>query len=157
MKYCYCDTPIGKLLLAGDGDGLRLVSFPKGSTRKQPRDGWEEDPAPFQEVIEEIRQYFSGQRRRFSIKLRLQGTPFQKKVWDALRKVPYGATVSYGELARRAGNPKAARAVGMANHRNPIPIIIPCHRVIGKNGSLTGFGGGLEVKQKLLDLEKRNK
>ncbi len=155
MKYCTCDTPIGSLLIAGGKEGIKLVSFPGGSQKKKPMPEWTEDPSFFQRAITEFKKYFTGELKKFSVSIVLEGTPFQLSVWKELKKIPYGTTTSYGELARRIGNPKAARAVGMANRCNPIPVIIPCHRVIGKNGSLTGFGGGLPIKQKLLDLEER--
>ncbi len=101
----------------------------------------------------QLREYFAGERREFELPLDPRGSEFQKRVWSALRNIPYGTTISYGELAHRVGQPTAARAVGAANGRNPIPIVIPCHRVIGKDGSLTGFGGGLPLKERLLELE----
>jgi len=155
MKYCYCDTPIGNLLIAGDKEGIKLVSFPKGSQKKKPFPEWTEDSSFFKRAITEFKKYFTGELKKFSVPIVLEGTPFQLSVWKELKKISYGTTTNYGELARRIGNPKAARAVGMANRCNPIPVIIPCHRVIGKNGSLTGFGGGLPTKQKLLELEKK--
>ena len=111
----------------------------------------------FTTTLSQLEAYFKGELTRFDLKLNVQGTDFQKTVWQELVRIPYGETISYGELAKRIKNPKASRAVGMANGEKPISIIIPCHRVIGKDGSLTGFGGGIEVKKKLLDLEKRNK
>ncbi len=109
------------------------------------------------ETIKELQEYFNGNRKDFSIPIRIKGTEFQKSVWKKLMEIPYGETCSYGEIARRIGNPKAARAIGMANNRNPISIIIPCHRVIGANGKLVGYGGGLDIKERLLKLEKENK
>ena len=148
-------SPAGTLLLTGR-QALESLHFPIGTTRVEPWEGWVEDPGRFKEAQQQLAEYFNGQRKVFELDLDPQGTDFQKKVWKQLIKIPYGQTVSYGELARRIGNPKASRAVGMANGRNPISIIIPCHRVIGSNGSLTGFGGGIEVKQYLLDLESRH-
>lgn len=113
------------------------------------------DPV-FQETARQLDEYFSGKRREFSVPIKTQGTDFQEKVWAALRKIPYGETRSYGQIAAQVGNPKAGRAVGGANHNNPIMILTPCHRVIGADGSLTGFGGGLDVKEALLELEKKN-
>ncbi|MDX1983869.1 MAG: methylated-DNA--[protein]-cysteine S-methyltransferase, partial [Bryobacteraceae bacterium] len=110
---------------------------------------------PFREVIRQLDAYFKGALHDFDVPLAPLGTPFQRNVWSALREIPYGRTISYGELARRIGNPSASRAVGLANGSNPIAIIVPCHRVIGANGKLTGFGGGLDVKRKLLDLERQ--
>jgi len=106
-------------------------------------------------VLEQLQQYFDGSRKRFQIKLNLQGTSFQRQVWQALQRIPYGRTVSYGEIAMQVGFPKASRAVGAANGQNPVSIIVPCHRVIGKNGQLVGYGGGLPIKEALLDLERR--
>ena len=150
--YTYTDAPIGKLLLFG-GPCLEGLMFPKGHTRKDPEPDWTHDPEGFPVVRQQLDEYFSGERTCFDLELELSGTDFQKQVWLELARIPYGRTISYGELARRIGNPKASRAVGLANGKNPIPIIIPCHRVIGKNGKLTGFGGGLDVKAYLLELE----
>ncbi|WP_300457806.1 methylated-DNA--[protein]-cysteine S-methyltransferase [Desulfobacula sp.] len=155
MKYCYFESPLGKLLLAGN-NRLESLHFPSGKTRVEPQKGWQYDPESFKEVLVQLDDYFKGDRTTFDLEMTIQGTAFQKKVWQELVKIPYGKTISYGELARRIGNPNASRAVGMANGKNPISIIIPCHRVIGKNGSLTGFGGGIDVKKKLLELEKTN-
>lgn len=153
MKYCYTDSPIGPLLLAGDEDGLAMVGFPTGKMQREPDPDWAEDAAPFAEAIRQLGEYFDGQRRRFDLKLRPGGTEFQRRVLDALKDIPYGETVTYKDIAERIGSPKAVRAVGAANGQNPIPIIIPCHRVIGSSGKLTGFGGGLETKAALLRLE----
>ena len=142
-------------MLAGDERGLRLVHFMTGRRPKSPQGDWAEDKMPFKEVIRQIEAYFDGKLKDFDLPLILDGTAFQLLVWNNLRKIPYGETVSYGQLAKRIGSPDAARAVGLANGSNPIPIIIPCHRVIGSNGDLTGFGGGLPVKKKLLALESR--
>ncbi|MCG8636323.1 MAG: methylated-DNA--[protein]-cysteine S-methyltransferase [Desulfobacterales bacterium] len=155
MKYSYAESPIGKLLLYG-GQCLEGLMFPKGKTRKDPEPDWVEDPDAFSRVKEQLDLYFQGKLTRFDLEMRFSGTDFQKQVWQALTRIPYGETISYGELAGRIGNPKASRAVGLANGKNPIPIIVPCHRVIGKNGKLTGFGGGLDVKAFLLDLEKNH-
>jgi methylated-DNA-[protein]-cysteine S-methyltransferase len=149
-SYTYCDSPVGPLLLAGDGRGLALVSFPTGNRPVRPTAGWRRDGAVFAEAICQIDEYFVGRRKEFSLALRPVGTPFQQAVWSALRTIPFGATLSYGELACRIGRPGAARAVGAANGANPLPIIVPCHRVIGADRSLTGFGGGLETKRFLL-------
>lgn len=152
--YTMVTSPVGDLLLAG-GDSLERLHFSTGSKRKTAEDGWREDPAPFREAMRQLEAYFAGELCEFQLRLAPQGTPFQQMVWNALREIPYGRTISYGELARRIGNPSASRAVGMANGSNPIAIIVPCHRVIGANGKLTGFGGGLPVKQHLLALERR--
>ena len=116
---------------------------------------WREDKVPLREVIQQLRAYFAKELETFELTLAPEGTDFQQSVWNELCGIPYGETISYGELAKRVGNPKASRAVGAANGQNPIPIIIPCHRVIGSDGKLTGFGGGLPIKQKLLALEQR--
>jgi methylated-DNA-[protein]-cysteine S-methyltransferase len=155
MSYATMKSPIGPLLLAGDEGGLRLVHFATGRRPKSPQRDWIEDRAPWKEVIRQLDAYFEGKLKDFDLPLVLDGTEFQLLVWNNLRKIPYGETVSYGQLARRIGSPDAARAVGLANGSNPIPIIIPCHRVIGSNGDLTGFGGGLPVKKQLLALESR--
>jgi methylated-DNA-[protein]-cysteine S-methyltransferase len=120
-----------------------------------PGPGWTKDKAPFAEVMRQLRAYFDGKLKEFDLPLTLEGTDFQRRVWTSLMAIQYGETLSYAELAERIGNPKAVRAVGLANGSNPIPIIIPCHRVIGSNGSLTGFGGGLDTKKTLLALESK--
>jgi methylated-DNA-[protein]-cysteine S-methyltransferase len=155
VYYQYMKSPVGKLLVAGDEKGLHLINFPRNGKPSLPESEWKENPKPLQEVLRQIEAYFAGKLKAFSLDICLNVTPFQKKVLTALRRVPYGQTISYGELAKKIGNPKASRAVGQANARNPIPIVIPCHRVIGCSGKLTGFGGGIEVKQALLDLEKQ--
>jgi methylated-DNA-[protein]-cysteine S-methyltransferase len=154
-SYTTMKSPIGPLLLVGDQGGLRLVHFATGRRPQSPDPDWIEDKVPFKEAIRQLEAYFAGKLQDFDLPLVLDGTAFQLLVWRHLRKIPYGETVSYGQLARRIGSPDAARAVGLANGSNPIPIIIPCHRVIGSNGDLTGFGGGLPVKKKLLALESR--
>lgn len=153
MYYCYLDTPIGDLLLAGDEGALSLVGFPEGSMRREPEAEWIYNEKPFAAAREQLTEYFAGQRKEFDIPLHLSGTEFQLLVLEELRRIPYGETTSYGDIAERIGNPKAMRAVGAANGRNPIPIIVPCHRVIGRSGDLTGFGGGLNTKEALLRLE----
>jgi methylated-DNA-[protein]-cysteine S-methyltransferase len=162
IAYTEIESPVGTLLLAGDERGLVRVNFGMecsggGKQLKFPRAEWARDDAAFGEVIRELRAYFAGELHGFETQVVLEGTEFQVKVWKELRKIPYGDTISYGELARRIGNEKAMRAVGLANGANPIPIIVPCHRVIGSNGSLTGFGGGLENKKRLLALESRQR
>jgi methylated-DNA-[protein]-cysteine S-methyltransferase len=153
MYYCYLDTPIGELLLAGDDDALCLVGFPEGSMRKDPEPDWIYNEKPFAAARQQLTEYFAGERREFDLPLKLNGTEFQMSVLRALQQIPYGETTSYAEIAERVGRPKAVRAVGAANGRNPIPIIVPCHRVIGSHGELTGFGGGLDTKEALLRLE----
>lgn len=146
-------SPIGKLLFAGDGARLRQVCFQAGPRPMRPHQDWTESRAPFEAAITQLEEYFAGRRHEFDLPLAPVGTDFQRRVWSTLRTIPYGSTISYGELARRIGSPRASRAVGLANGANPIPIIVPCHRVIGANGSLTGFGGGLPIKRALLSLE----
>ncbi|MBZ5600439.1 MAG: methylated-DNA--[protein]-cysteine S-methyltransferase [Acidobacteriia bacterium] len=153
LCYTQIDSPVGPLMLVGDDAGLRRLEFVKGRPRPDP--AWREDAAPLQDAIRQLRAYFAGKLERFDIPLAPEGTPFQRQVWKRLCEIPYGETISYGELARRIGNPKASRAVGLANGSNPIAIVIPCHRVIGSNGKLTGYGGGLPLKEKLLALERR--
>ncbi len=155
MYYCYFESPVGNLLLSGN-ELLESLHFPIGKTRIEPGKDWIYKEELFLQAINQLKAYFKGERTRFDLELNIQGTEFQKIVWKELVKIPYGETISYGQLAERIGNPKASRAVGMANGKNPISIIVPCHRVIGKNGSLTGFGGGLEVKKNLLEFEKSN-
>jgi methylated-DNA-[protein]-cysteine S-methyltransferase len=155
LTYTMMKSPIGPLMLAGDEHGLRLVHFMTGRRPKSPQRDWTEDKTPFKEVVRQLGAYFDGKLKDFDLPLILDGTAFQLLVWNNLRKIPYGETLSYGQLAKRIGSPDAARAVGLANGSNPIPIIIPCHRVIGSNGDLTGFGGGLPLKKKLLALESR--
>jgi methylated-DNA-[protein]-cysteine S-methyltransferase len=147
--YTTVTSPIGELLLASDGrvlTGLHMAPF-------EPRSGWHRDEGPFKDVAAQLAAYFSGARKAFDVVHEAEGTPFQRRVWRALLDIPYGETISYGELARRIGNPRAVRAVGRANGANPIAVIVPCHRVIGANGTLTGYGGGLDRKAKLLALE----
>lgn len=156
MYYCFLDTPIGDLLLAGDEESLSLVAFPEGSMRRDPDPDWIYNEKPFAEARRQLTEYFAGSRKQFDLPLSLSGTEFQLLVLEELRRIPYGETVSYGDIAERIGRPAAVRAVGAANGRNPLPIIVPCHRVIGSGGDLTGFGGGLDAKEALLRLEAEN-
>ena len=156
MNYSYLETPIGTLLIAGDAESIHEINFPKNGQARKPQADWTESArGPIATAIRQLREYFAGKRTDFDLPLSPQGTEFQRTVWQRLQEIPYGETISYGELAKRVGNPKASRAVGAANGQNPIPIVIPCHRVIGANGKLTGFGGGLPTKQALLALEAR--
>ena len=155
MDYAWIETPIGRLLLISDENGLHRIDFANGSSRPDP--AWHESLDALKETIRQLRAYFARELEEFEVPLAPEGTPFQKNVWRHLCEIPYGKTISYGELAHRVGNPKASRAVGLANGANPIPIIIPCHRVIGSNGKLTGYGGGLSVKEKLLALEAQGR
>jgi methylated-DNA-[protein]-cysteine S-methyltransferase len=157
IRYCDIESMVGRLLVAGDEEGLRYISFMKGKHKITPGMDWGKDPSYLGEAIRQMELYFEGKLKQFTLKLAPQGTPFQLDVLRALQEVPYGETISYGELAQRIGRPKASRAVGTANAKNPLPIVIPCHRVIGSDGSLVGFGGGLEIKRKLLDLEKAHR
>ncbi len=153
LAYGYHDSPVGPLLLAGDGDRLHLIGFPSGSRAERPRETWRRDETLFDAARAQLDAYFAGALTRFDLPLHFTGTAFQQSVWSALRDIPYGETTSYGVLARRVGRPTASRAVGAANGANPLPIVVPCHRVIGGDGSLTGFGGGIETKRFLLALE----
>ncbi len=154
MKYRTLDSPIGPLLAAGDEDGLRFLLFAHGRKAVTPDPRWEPDDQSLAEPAAQLAAYFAGRLREFALPVAPAGTAFQRAVWSELQRIPYGETISYGELARRLGNPRAVRAVGLANGANPISIVIPCHRVIGSNGSLVGYGGGLPVKQALLALER---
>lgn len=153
LFYTWYESPVGRLLLVGSPAGLRFVSFSNGKHAVSVSPQWAEDRAVFNSAIAQLEEYFAGRRKTFDLALFPQGTPFQKQVWSALQTIPYGETTSYKDLAQRIGKPKTVRAVGAANGANPIPIIIPCHRVIGSDGSLTGFGGGLPLKKRLLELE----
>ena len=153
MLYSTIDSPIGELLLAGDGRALHHLSMQHGRRPLKLDAGWQRDDAAFTDVVEQLTDYFAGARRTFDVPLILAGNPFERRVWDELLGIPYGETASYGLIAKRLGQPDAARAVGLANGRNPVAVIVPCHRVIGADGSLTGYGGGLGRKRLLLDLE----
>lgn len=154
MKTWYrMSSPVGDLLLVAEDGKLLEIGFINGRHAVQPPPAAREDRAPFATTIRQLEEYFAGRRKTFDLPLAPRGTEFQRRVWSALQKIPYGKTVAYADIAQRIGNPKGVRAVGLANGRNPIPIVIPCHRVIGKNGTLTGYGGGLPIKQKLLEIE----
>jgi methylated-DNA-[protein]-cysteine S-methyltransferase len=153
MFYTIIDSPIGELLLAGDGTSLHRLDM-RGGRRPIPIDPrWEQREEVFADVAHQLREYFGGSRRAFDVPLSLHGNQFELRVWRELVAIPYGETTSYGEIAKRLGDPSAARAVGLANGRNPVAVIVPCHRVIGADGTLVGYGGGLERKRFLLDLE----
>ncbi|HUE85276.1 MAG TPA: methylated-DNA--[protein]-cysteine S-methyltransferase [Vicinamibacterales bacterium] len=154
MQHRTIESPVGPLLLAGDEGGLRFVLFSTGGRPASPQPDWEPDRGLLEDPVRQLTAYFKGTLRAFDVPVAPVGTPFQTAVWRQLQAIPYGETISYGELARRLGNPRAVRAVGLANGSNPISIIIPCHRVIGSNGSLVGYGGGLPTKQALLALER---
>ena len=149
--FTYFESPIGRLLLTTDGTALTGL-YMEPSRKAQSTEGWTQDAAvaPLSAALRQLTEYFGGTRREFDLPLRPQGTEFQKRVWRELTEIPYGTTWSYGQLAKRIDNPSASRAVGLANGRNPISILVPCHRVIGADGSLTGYGGGLDRKRWLL-------
>lgn len=151
--YMRMASPVGPLLLASSERGLFLLQFGHSLPARAAREEWIESPARLQICAEELQGYFAGRLRDFRCAIDPIGTPFQKRCWEALRDIPYGETRTYAEIARQIGSPRAFRAVGQANHENPIAIIVPCHRVVGADGTLTGYGGGLEIKQKLLQLE----
>jgi methylated-DNA-[protein]-cysteine S-methyltransferase len=153
LTYALFDSPIGELLAAGSGGALTRLDMRGGRRPVSVPASWERDDGAFADVRGQLGEYFDGTRTRFDLDLRLEGSDFQRLVWNGLLDIPYGETESYGELAERIGCPGAARAVGLANGQNPIAVIVPCHRVIGANGTLTGYGGGLERKRLLLDLE----
>lgn len=157
MSSCYqwMESPVGRLLLVADESGLREAWFEHGRTPPVVDAAWRHGGEPLNEPNRQLRAYFCGELQHFDLSLKPAGTAFQLRVWDLLTGIPFGETISYGELARRAGNPAASRAVGLANGSNPIPIVIPCHRVIGSNGKLTGYGGGLETKRWLLEFERK--
>lgn len=155
LFYDYLETGlIGTLTLVGDEQGLRRVGFPKKKNPITIRDDWEQRPEFFAPVKAQLRAYFKGELKQFDLSLAPVGTPFQISVWEALLAVPYGELVTYKNIAEAIGNPKAVRAVGGAIGKNPLPIVVPCHRCIGSDGSLTGFGGGLDTKKRLIDLER---
>jgi methylated-DNA-[protein]-cysteine S-methyltransferase len=153
LLYTTMTSPIGDLLLVGDGTALTRLHMLEAPRPVTPSPEWRREDEPFADVARQLSEYFAGGRREFDLPLALQGNDFELRVWAALREIPYGETVSYGQIAREIGAPTAARAVGLANGRNPISVIVPCHRVIGADGSLTGYGGGLPRKRYLLDLE----
>ena len=155
MIFCYMEAPVGRLLIAADEIALRDISFEKSRHRRAPDREWTEGTsALLHQTVTQLSEYFGGKRREFEVPLGPTGTEFQLHVWRALLEIPFAETASYSQIAARIGRPSAVRAVGSANGRNPIPIIIPCHRVIGSDGALTGFGGGLDVKEFLLRLER---
>ena len=157
MRYAYIRSPFGRILVAGDISGLKHILFVSGKKNLIPSPEWKHDEPFFQEASDQFQAYFKGNLMRFSLKLAPHGTPFQLKVLWAVQEIPYGQTTTYRTLAEYLGKPKAYRAVGAANAHNPLPIVIPCHRVIGSDGRLTGYGAGLETKQALLALESANR
>lgn len=157
MKYTLMDSPLGSILLAGDAEGLKLINFQDGNDPMELLSEWKNDDGIFGTAVKQLQAYFAGELFAFDLNLAPKGTPFYRNVWEALERIPYGETISYGQLAHRVGKPNAARAVGAANGSNPLPIVLPCHRVIGADGSLTGYGGGFRFKVALLDLEKKHR
>lgn len=157
MFFTHLDkTPVGRILIAGDDQGLRHVSFAEShysAPVTTPAADWEPNETPLKEVVRQLKAYFAGKLKEFNVRLAGEGTEFQCSVWNALCRIPYGTTASYGDVAKSVGSPAASRAVGLANGRNPISIVVPCHRVIGSNGKLVGYGGGLKYKETLLKLE----
>jgi len=156
-RYCYADTPLGTVLLTGDGDALNGVYFTDHLHSPQPGPAWDRDDDGFVEARHQLGEYFDGGRTRFDLALALHGSPFERSVWAAVGEIPFGETASYGEIARRVGRPGAARAVGAANGRNAVCIVVPCHRVIGADRSLTGYAWGVDRKSWLLDHEVGNR
>jgi O-6-methylguanine DNA methyltransferase len=156
ISFTRANSPAGPLLLALSSRGLLRLEFDRGQPAEGPNQTWTESNAALKPWLRELDEYFSGQRRDFSLPLDLRGTDFQLKCWRALLDIPYGETRSYRDIARAIGHPHAFRAVGMSNNRNPIAIVVPCHRVIASDGTLCGYGGGLDLKRKLLDLEQAN-
>jgi methylated-DNA-[protein]-cysteine S-methyltransferase len=153
-RHTVIDSPYGPLTLVADDGVLCGLYMTDQRHRPDEETFGPRDDTPFAEAEEQLRAYFDGELREFTLELRLHGTPFQRSVWEQLTRIPYGETRTYGQLADALGNPQASRAVGLANGKNPVGIIVPCHRVVGADGSLTGYGGGLDRKQRLLDLER---
>jgi len=156
MYYTLMDTILGDIAIAGDEAGLKFINFRKGHNAMAIGTDWKKDPAFLKNAVDQLTAYFEGSLKAFDFALAPAGTPFQQSVWKALAKIPYGKTASYKDIAISVGNPKAVRAVGAANGRNPLPIVVPCHRVIGADGKLVGYAGGLEIKKRLLGLEQDN-
>lgn len=156
MLYTTIDSPLGEILIAGEEDGLRLIHFQHGRRPKRVGADWTRADEALREPRRQLKAYFAGELKQFDLPLRPEGTPFQQTVWQNLVEIPYGETTTYGELAAKIGKPTASRAVGAANGRNPIAIAIPCHRVVGSNGKLIGYYGGIDLKEKLLALEHSN-
>ncbi len=156
VRWTRLTTPVGPLLLAATTTGLRRISFEAGRRTVGVEDGWHEDAAALREPIDQLRAWFAGSLRRFELALDVDGTPFQRAVWASVGGIPYGETSSYADIALLAKSPRASRAVGAANGANPLPVVVPCHRVIGADGSLTGFAGGVETKRWLLAHEARH-
>jgi methylated-DNA-[protein]-cysteine S-methyltransferase len=152
--YDNLESPLGELLIHSDGQFVTGLYMPQHTRSREVHASWQRADAPFATVRRQLAEYFAGQRHTFDVPLKLVGTPFQRRVWQELVHIPFGSTITYAELAKRIGQPTASRGVGHANGRNPISILVPCHRVIGSNGKLTGYAGGLVNKQRLLELER---
>jgi len=152
--YSTIDSPLGQIFLQGDGQLLTGLFMPQHKGWRGPDASWQPSDAPFSIVRQQLAEYFAGERQQFDVPLKLAGTPFQQRVWHELVRIPFGTTITYAQLAQRIGQPTASRAVGHANGRNPISILVPCHRVIGADGKLTGYGGGLDKKEWLLAWER---
>ena len=150
MNYATVDSPIGELLLTGDEDGLTGLYMQRHLRGPGIDPAWRHDSGALADAATQVEEYFGGERTEFDLRLAPRGTPFQQRVWSLLQAIPFGETTTYGALAQALGNPRTVRAVGLANGRNPISIVVPCHRVIGADGSLVGFGGGIERKRALL-------
>ena len=156
MYYTYMESPVGRLLLAGEWDRLRLIGFSRGPMARGAHATWERTEAPFRMVVRQLTEYFAGTRTEFTVPFRFgRGSSFERAVWERIATIPYGQMVTYGEIARDVGEPGGAQAVGAACGRNPVPVIVPCHRVVGADGKLIGFGGGLPRKRHLLQLEAK--
>ena len=153
--YSTIDSPLGQLFVQGDGQFITGIYMPAHKGWRGPGAGWQQADARFALVREQLLEYFACERQNFDVPLKLSGTPFQQRVWQELVRIPFGTTITYAQLAQRVGKPTASRAVGAANGRNPISIIVPCHRVIGAGGKLTGYAGGVDKKERLLGWERR--
>ena len=156
ILYTIVESPLGEIFLARNDEGLTCISFQEGTRALRPEVHWRKANDAFNEERIQLAEYFNGALFEFDLALAPEGTPFQREAWRALHSIPYGETATYGEQARRIGRPSASRAVGAANGQNPLPIVIPCHRVVGANGKLTGYGGGLRFKEALLALERKH-
>lgn len=152
--FTYIESPLGRICVQGDGEFVTGLYMPQHKHWRGVDSGWRQSDAPFGAIREQLDEYFAGARRRFDLPLKLNGTPFQQRVWRELEQIPFGSTITYAQLAQRVGKPTATRAVGHANGRNPVSIIVPCHRVIGADGKLTGYGGGMDKKKWLLAWEQ---
>src|ERR1700722_6252893 len=153
--FSYLDSPLGQVFVQSDGQFVTGLYLPPHRGWQGPQASWQQSDTPFAAIREQLAEYFAGGRQQFDLPLKLAGTPFQQRVWQELVRIPFGTTISYGQLAERVAKPSASRAVGRANGRNPISIIVPCHRVIGADGKLTGYGGGIDKKEWLLEWERR--